>query len=117
MHELAAWLSVAQHSLDIAIYDIRLTDGLDSVLRDALVGAASRGVSVRLAYNFEDNNHPVPVPPPADRPSLIESLPFPDRGHPRRARPDAPQVRIRDQTAVWTGSTNWTSDSWTREGT
>jgi phosphatidylserine/phosphatidylglycerophosphate/cardiolipin synthase-like enzyme len=73
-------------------------------------------VSVRLAYNFEDNDHPVPVPPPPQtQPSLIESLPFPTAGIP--GVPDLMHHKyvIRDQTAVWTGSTNWTSDSWTRE--
>ena len=71
---------------------------------------------MRLAYNFEDNNHPVPVPPPPQtQPSLIESLPFPTAGIP--GVPDLMHHKyvIRDHTAVWTGSTNWTSDSWTRE--
>ena len=73
-------------------------------------------MSVRLAYNFEDNDHPVPVPPPPQtQPGLIESLPFPTAGIP--GVPDLMHHKyvIRDQTAVWTGSTNWTSDSWTRE--
>ena len=71
---------------------------------------------MRLAYNFEDNGHPVPVPPPPrTQPSLIESLPFPTAGIP--GVPDLMHHKyvIRDQAAVWTGSTNWTSDSWTRE--
>ena len=48
------------------------------VLLDALTEAAARGVAVRLAYNFEQDDHPVPVPPPPQtEPGLIESLPFP----------------------------------------
>ena len=33
----------------------------------------------------------------------------------RSPRPDAPQVRDPRQSAVWTGSLNWTDDSWTRQ--
>jgi phosphatidylserine/phosphatidylglycerophosphate/cardiolipin synthase-like enzyme len=72
-------------------------------------------VSVRLAYNL-DEGHPVPVPPPPrTRPELIESLPFPTAGIP--GVPDLMHHKyvVRDQAAVWSGSTNWTVDSWTRE--
>jgi phosphatidylserine/phosphatidylglycerophosphate/cardiolipin synthase-like enzyme len=113
---LADWLSAAQHSLDIAIYDIRLPDPTGPVLLDALTEAAARGVAVRLAYNFEQDDHPVPVPPPPrTEPGLIESLPFPTAAIP--GVPDLMHHKyiVRDRTAVWTGSTNWTVDSWTRE--
>jgi phosphatidylserine/phosphatidylglycerophosphate/cardiolipin synthase-like enzyme len=71
---------------------------------------------VRLAYNFEQDDHPVPVPPPPrTEPGLIESLPFPTAAIP--GVPDLMHHKyiVRDRTAVWTGSTNWTVDSWTRE--
>ena len=116
MHALAGWLSAAQQTLEIAIYDIRLPDPIGSVLREALTGAAARGVSVRLAYNLEDDGHPVPVPPPPrTQPELIESLPFPTAGIP--GVPDLMHHKyiVRDHAAVWSGSTNWTVDSWTRE--
>ena len=116
MHALAGWLSAAQQTLEIAIYDIRLPDPIGSVLREALTGAAARGVSVRLAYNLEDDGHPVPVPPPPrTQPELIESLPFPTTGIP--GVPDLMHHKyiVRDHAAVWSGSTNWTVDSWTRE--
>ena len=116
MHALADWISAAQHSLDIAIYDIRLPDPVGSILRDALTGAAARGVNVRLAYNLDEDGHPVPVPPPPrTEPGLIESLPFPTAAIP--GVPDLMHHKyvIRDGAAVWSGSTNWTVDSWTRE--
>jgi phosphatidylserine/phosphatidylglycerophosphate/cardiolipin synthase-like enzyme len=113
---LASWISAAQHTLEIAIYDVRLTDPVGSVLRDALTGAASRGVSVRLAYNFEEDGHPMPVPPPPrTEPDLVDALPFPTARIP--GVPDLMHHKyiVRDNAAVWTGSTNWTDDSWTRE--
>ena len=116
MHTLADWISAAQHSLDIAIYDIRLPDPVGSILRDALTGAAARGVNVRLAYNLDEDGHPVPVPPPPrTEPGLIESLPFPTAAIP--GVPDLMHHKyvIRDGAALWSGSTNWTVDSWTRE--
>ena len=116
MQELTAWLSAAQHTLEIALYDLELPDPTGSQLRDALTTAAARGVAVRLAYNFEEDDHPVPVPPPpVTQPGLIESLPFPTAPIP--GVPDLMHHKyvIRDQAAVWTGSTNWTLDSWTRE--
>ena len=116
MHALADWISAAQHSLDIAIYDIRLPDPVGSILRDALTGAAARGVNVRLAYNLDEDGHPVPVPPPPrTEPGLIESLPFPTAAIP--GVPDLMHHKyvIRDGAALWSGSTNWTVDSWTRE--
>jgi phosphatidylserine/phosphatidylglycerophosphate/cardiolipin synthase-like enzyme len=85
-------------------------------VRDALTGAAARGVEVRLAYNLDEDGHPVPVPPPpGTEPGLIESLPFPTAAIP--GVPDLMHHKyvIRDKAAVWSGSTNWTVDSWTRE--
>ena len=116
MHALADWISAAQHSLEIAIYDIRLPDPIGSILRDALTGAAARGVKVRLAYNLDEDGRPVPVPPPPrTEPGLIESLPFPTAAIP--GVPDLMHHKyvIRDRAALWSGSTNWTVDSWTRE--
>jgi phosphatidylserine/phosphatidylglycerophosphate/cardiolipin synthase-like enzyme len=109
-------MSAAQHSLDIAIYDIRLPGPIGTIVRDALTGAAARGVEVRLAYNLDEDGHPVPVPPPpGTEPGLIESLPFPTAAIP--GVPDLMHHKyvIRDKAAVWSGSTNWTTDSWTRE--
>jgi phosphatidylserine/phosphatidylglycerophosphate/cardiolipin synthase-like enzyme len=81
----------------------------------ALSGAAQRGVAVRLAYNV-DHANPIPVPPPPRaEPSLIESLEIPTMGI--AGVPDLMHHKyaVRDGEAVWTGSTNWTDDSWTRE--
>src|SRR3954471_15789712 len=50
--ELAAFVDAATTSLDIAIYDFRLSDpGLSKTVADALTSAADRGVAVRIAYD------------------------------------------------------------------
>jgi phosphatidylserine/phosphatidylglycerophosphate/cardiolipin synthase-like enzyme len=94
---------------------VRLPDPLAAIVEGALTGAADRGVAVRLAYNLDHPDEtPVP-PPPQTQPELLESLPFPTVAIP--GVPDLMHHKyvIRDSEAVWTGSTNWTADSWTRE--
>jgi phosphatidylserine/phosphatidylglycerophosphate/cardiolipin synthase-like enzyme len=68
---------------------------------------------VRLAYNA-DHAKALPPPPQAE-PEQVEALPVPTRAVP--GVPDLMHQKyvVRDGEAVWTGSTNWTEDSWTRE--
>jgi phosphatidylserine/phosphatidylglycerophosphate/cardiolipin synthase-like enzyme len=82
-------------------------------VRSALVDASARGVAVRLAYNV-DHGKRLPPPPQTD-PGLVEALPVPTRPIP--GVPDLMHHKfvVRDGESVWTGSTNWTADSWTRE--
>jgi len=70
---------------------------------------------VRLAYNLEPPDRRTGPPPPKTEPDLVDALPFATR-----AIPGAPDLMhhkyvVRDGVAVWSGSTNWTNDSWTRE--
>jgi phosphatidylserine/phosphatidylglycerophosphate/cardiolipin synthase-like enzyme len=113
---LAEFVAAAERSLEIAIYDVRLPDPLAATVSGALEDAARRGVAVRLAYNadYPEDTPPVPPPPRTD-PGLLESLPFPTAAIP--GVPDLMHHKyvIRDGTSLWTGSTNWTADSWTRE--
>jgi phosphatidylserine/phosphatidylglycerophosphate/cardiolipin synthase-like enzyme len=113
---IETFVAPSRTSLELALYDVRLHDDTADVVRDALVGAHERGVHVRLIYNLDpdDNRPPVP-PPPKTEPDLIESLPFETAGVP--GWPDLMHHKyvVRDRDAVWTGSTNWTDDSWTRE--
>jgi phosphatidylserine/phosphatidylglycerophosphate/cardiolipin synthase-like enzyme len=114
-HALAAFLAAAQRTLEIAVYDFHLTPDLEAIIAGELAAAQKRGVAVRLAYNVD---HPadMPVPaPPRTSPDVMESLPFPTAAIP--GVPDLMHNKyvIRDAAAVWTGSTNWTADSWTRE--
>jgi phosphatidylserine/phosphatidylglycerophosphate/cardiolipin synthase-like enzyme len=114
--KIAAFLDEAKETLELALYDVRLHDGTGDIVRSALVGAHERGVHVRLVYNVDevDERPPVP-PPPTTEPDLIESLPFETAAVP--GWPDLMHHKyiVRDRDAVWSGSTNWTDDSWTRE--
>jgi phosphatidylserine/phosphatidylglycerophosphate/cardiolipin synthase-like enzyme len=113
---LVSWLGEARRSLDIALYDVRLPGAIGDAVADAIRSAAARGVAVRIAYNVDHERPSKPFPPPPrTEPSLLEAL-----GVPLRPIPGAPDLMhhkyvVRDATAVWTGSTNWTLDSWTRE--
>jgi phosphatidylserine/phosphatidylglycerophosphate/cardiolipin synthase-like enzyme len=112
---LADWLAAARRTLEIAIYDVHLSNELASVVRGALFDAAERGVAVRLAYNHDHHGETAVPPPPRTDPEHLETYPFPIVAVP--GVPDLMHHKyvVRDSESVWTGSTNWTVDSWTRE--
>jgi phosphatidylserine/phosphatidylglycerophosphate/cardiolipin synthase-like enzyme len=114
-HEVAAFLDGAERTLDVAQYDFNLQGETGMVVGDAFRGAAARGVRIRFVYNV-DHANPIPVPPPPEPDTrLIASLPvqakaiagIPDLMHHKFV--------VRDAADVWTGSTNWTDDSWSRQ--
>ena len=112
---IAAFLSRARRSLDIAMYDIRSETDAGALVIASLLAAAQRGVAVRLVY---DVAHPGPIPvppPPGTAPEAIEALPVPTRGI--AGIPDLMHHKfaVLDGATVWTGSTNWTDDSWSRQ--
>jgi phosphatidylserine/phosphatidylglycerophosphate/cardiolipin synthase-like enzyme len=113
--QVAAFLDGANRTLELAQYDFDLGPKTAAIVGDALRRAHERGVRVRLVYNV-DHRKPIPVPPPpSPDESLIRSLPVdataiagvPDLMHHKYV--------VRDGDAVWTGSTNWTDDSWSRQ--
>jgi phosphatidylserine/phosphatidylglycerophosphate/cardiolipin synthase-like enzyme len=113
--ELAEFIAPAQRSLDIAQYDFHLGPETAAVVTAALKEAAGRGVAVRIMYDV-DHANPIPVPPPPEPDAqMIASL-----GLPSRAIAGVPDLMhhkfvVRDNESVWTGSTNWTDDSWARQ--
>ena len=112
---LSGFLARAQNSLDLAVYDVRFETDAGGLVLASLLSAVQRGVAVRLLYNIAHPG-PIPVPPPPEtRPEAIESLPIDTRGV--AGIPDLMHHKfvVRDGDAVWTGSTNWTDDSWTRQ--
>ena len=113
--DLVAFLGAARTSLDLALYDVRLPGAVGDSVAGALRDAKARGVQVRIAYNVDDLRRvPVP-PPPATRPEILAELGVALRGV--GGEPDLMHHKyvVRDGASVWTGSTNWTLDSWTRE--
>jgi phosphatidylserine/phosphatidylglycerophosphate/cardiolipin synthase-like enzyme len=112
---IAAFLDGATTTLELAQYDFDLGAETAAIVGDAIRRAHARGVRVRLVYNV-DHRKPIPVPPPpSPDETLIRSLPVeakaiagvPDLMHHKYV--------VRDGAAVWTGSTNWTDDSWSRQ--
>jgi phosphatidylserine/phosphatidylglycerophosphate/cardiolipin synthase-like enzyme len=114
-HEVAEFLDAAKKSLDLAQYDFNLGSETKEIVAGALTAAAARGVAVRILYNV-DHVNPIPVPPPPEPDvALISAL-----GVPSKAVAGVPDLMhhkfvVRDGESVWTGSTNWTDDSWSRQ--
>jgi phosphatidylserine/phosphatidylglycerophosphate/cardiolipin synthase-like enzyme len=114
-HEVAAFVAAAQRTLDLAQYDFHLGEETAAIVCGALKDAHARGVAVRIIYNV-DHANPIPVPPPPEPDvQLIASL-----GLPAKAIAGVPDLMhhkyvVRDGSAVWSGSTNWTDDSWSRQ--
>jgi phosphatidylserine/phosphatidylglycerophosphate/cardiolipin synthase-like enzyme len=112
---LADFLAKAERTLDLAVYDVRFETAAGGLVLASILAAVQRGVAVRLLSNVAHPG-PIPVPPPPETaPEAIESLPVPTRGV--AGIPDLMHHKfvVRDGDAVWTGSTNWTDDSWSRQ--
>ena len=113
--ELATFLGGARESLDLALYDVRFETDAGALVLATLLAAQQRGIRIRLVYNV-DHPGPIPVPPPPEMaPEAIEALPVPTRGI--AGIPDLMHHKfaVRDAADVWSGSTNWTDDSWSRQ--
>ena len=115
---VAGFLDGARQSLDIALYDLRLEGAAATAILEATRRARARGVPVRILFN-QDHARPAPdPPPPAVDWDFVKQL---GDWRPVPGIPDLMHHKyvIRDTgttaAAVLTGSTNWTTDSWTRE--
>lgn len=111
---LATFLRAARETLDVCIYDANLPGTPGDTVSSALREAITSGIQVRIAY-FADSRANGPTP-------LTEFVgPFGDRARPIHAVRGLMHDKyvIRDvqspDAVVWTGSMNWTTDSWTRQ--
>ena len=112
---VAAFLDGAEQTLDLAQYDFNLGDETRAIVSQSISQAAARGVRIRFIYNV-DHANPIPVPPPPEPDvALIATLPV--DGKAIAGVPDLMHHKflVRDRHDVWTGSLNWTDDSWSRQ--
>ena len=115
---LVDWLGAASRSLDLALYDVRLPGPVGDAVADALRAAMRRGVRVRLAFNDDTpgpDPRPFEPPPPSTERHILEELGAELKGIPGWRDLMHHKYVVRDGEAVWTGSMNWTLDSWTRQ--
>ncbi|HYZ28700.1 MAG TPA: phospholipase D-like domain-containing protein [Thermoleophilaceae bacterium] len=109
------FIGPARETLELALYDVRLPGEIGNFVADSIRAAQSRGVRVRLIYN-QDHMGPIPVPPPpSTQPEILEELGVPMKPIPGERDLMHHKYAIRDAHDVWTGSMNWTLDSWTRQ--
>lgn len=112
---LIAFFDGARESLHVAIYDIRVSDEVEARARDALRRAVERGVDVQLVFELEEEGRdPLPAPPRTDTQAIAEEL-FPTHGVATYDGLMHHKYVVRDGRSVWTGSLNWTEDSWARQ--
>jgi phosphatidylserine/phosphatidylglycerophosphate/cardiolipin synthase-like enzyme len=112
---VADFLRPARSRLELALYDVRLPDPIGSIVGDRLREAEAHGVSVRLLYNVDTARPSELHPPPRTRPEILAELPIDARPVPGVPDLMHHKYAVCDDEAVWTGSTNWTVDSWTRQ--
>jgi phosphatidylserine/phosphatidylglycerophosphate/cardiolipin synthase-like enzyme len=113
--QVAEFVEGASSTLDFAHYDFHLASETAAVVGSSIKAAAARGVAVRFLYNL-DHRNPIPVPPPPEPDGdLIASFEVPVRAI--AGVPDLMHHKfaVRDGETVWTGSTNWTDESWSRQ--
>jgi phosphatidylserine/phosphatidylglycerophosphate/cardiolipin synthase-like enzyme len=114
MSRLTGFIGAARASLDFAIYDMRLGDGLKKQLADALQERAARGVRIRICFDGDKPLSPDPSlgqdPASPGTSAAVESLGYPWR---RIAGMKLMHHKfiVRDGETVWTGSLNLTDDA------
>lgn len=120
---LADFLGKARTSLHLAIYDFRLSDAVAAPVVQALQDRARAGVVVRIAYDAGKPHADFPGsgadPAPPGTADFVRRLgdgvaskPI-TGGDPKMPKLMHHKYVVRDGASLWTGSTNWTDDSWT----
>jgi hypothetical protein len=101
--------------IDIAIYDFDARAGATAQIADALEAAMARGVGIRVAFNQGRDAEATHNAPMVCDPEAIDGLEVPTRGVHDQGALMHHKYAVRDAADVWTGSTNWTDDAFSRE--
>lgn len=118
--QLAQFISQAHLTLDFALYDFRLSDPSRAIIVNALAERARAGVAIRIVYDADKPAQPpMPLgvdPAPPGTGGFVQGLGYPFRRIGGMKLMHHKYV-VRDvaspAAAVWTGSSNFTDDSWT----
>lgn len=126
---IANFIGEAKSTIDIAIYDFRLRDEAAAIVGDGLRAQARKGVQVRIAYDHSADPGPDAIPSAASSHLESDQKPLGTDSF-VRSLADIAQVKgvtgyrvlmhnkyiVRDaasaDAAVFTGSSNYTNDSW-----
>ncbi len=116
MARLTNFIRAATRSLDFALYDLRLSDPLKAQLLAVLQERAKAGVQIRICYDGDKPYVPNVAagqdPAPPGTGAMVHSLGFPYRAiGGMKLMHD--KFIVRDGSAVWTGSLNFTDDAFT----
>ncbi|MGH2560562.1 MAG: phospholipase D-like domain-containing protein [Thermomicrobiales bacterium] len=126
--EVAVWIATfiagAHETLNLAVYDCRLSAEPAGILREALHDRLRAGVRIRLVYDSGDKPQSGAgmdamgaEPAERDTHERVKEFALPDEClravHGERALMHHKYL-IRDQQAVWTGSLNFSDDSFAR---
>jgi len=116
MQRLTAFIRAATRTLDLAVYDMRVSDTLKAQLVSALRERAQAGLQIRICFH---GNKPLTPnmaagqdPAPAGTSAFVESLGYPSR-RVTGMKLMHNKFIVRDSESVWTGSTNMTDDAFT----
>ena len=91
--EVAEFLSAAERTLELALYDIRLHDEAAAIVSEALVEAQERGVARPARLQRRPPGADPGAAAAADGAGAARGAADPDPPDSRRPRSDAPQVR------------------------
>jgi phosphatidylserine/phosphatidylglycerophosphate/cardiolipin synthase-like enzyme len=116
MARLTAFIRAANHSLDIAVYDMRFSEPLRAQLIAALRERANAGVAIRFCFDGDKPAEPNVAagqdPAPAGTSAFVQSLGYPWKRIAGMKLMHSKFI-VRDRVSVWTGSTNMTDDAFT----
>lgn len=118
---LAGFVSQARQTIDICIYSFSLCPEPREILLSALRERAEAGVTIRIAYDAGTQEDMIPEAGndicDLNTPDFVQGLGFPSKAiEGRQALMHHKYVVIdagTPQGRVWTGSANFTDDSWT----